>query len=274
MLGRHDARLLLERALKLSQAKQTEAVLIGLEEQLTRFANNSIHQHVAETNRYVIVRAVLGRQVGVSATNDLTREGLERVVERATAAARLRPEDPDFPGLPEPNEFAPVAAFDEETAACTPVQRAHVVDTVCRNAIEAGVNAAGAFRTGVHEWAVANSHGLFVHTATTEADATVVAMAEGEGSGFATDASWRVGEIDLAACGNEAIAKALRSRYPQAALPRQVRCRARALRYPRPGPDAVFRRRGRRRAGGQELDERPAQRATDVAAHLDLGRRS
>jgi len=219
IVARHSARRLLERTLKLSSATETEVLLMGLDEQLTRFANNAIHQHVAETNRYVVVRAVMGRQVGVSATNDLTDEGLERVVERASAAAKLRPEDPDFLGLPDPTEVVPVAAFDEETAACTPVQRADAVRAVCRRAAEAGVNAAGAFRTAVHAWAVANSHGLFVHAVTTEADATVVAMAGEEGSGFATDASWRVGDIDVGACGDEAISKALRSRRPQPIAP-------------------------------------------------------
>ena len=102
MIGRAQTEVLLKRALLLSSADETEAVLLGLEEQLTRFANNTIHQHVAETNCYLVVRAALGQRVGVAATNDLTDTGLERMVEAAVAAARLRPEDPGFPGLPDP----------------------------------------------------------------------------------------------------------------------------------------------------------------------------
>jgi predicted Zn-dependent protease len=215
MRGPKDARKLLERVLVQSRSAETEAVLIGLDEQLTRFANNQIHQHVSEQNAYVVVRAVRGRRVGVSVTNDLTTEGLERVVARATAAAHLRPEDPDFAGLPEPVAVEPVVTFDEDTASCGPSRRAADVTAVCRAAAEARVSAAGAFRTAIHEWGVANSRGLYVHAATTEADATVVAMADGEGSGYATSASWRVGDLDLVAIGHAAISKALRSRHPR-----------------------------------------------------------
>jgi PmbA protein len=219
MIGRAEVEKLLKRALSLSSAGETEAVLMGLEEQLTRFANNGIHQHVAETNRYVIVRAVAGKRVGVGATNDLSDAGLERAVEAATAgavaAARLCPKDADFPGLPEPAAVPQVAAFDEATAGCTPADRAKEVGAVCQRAEEQGCIAFGAFRTGVHEAAVANSHGLFAYHPVTEADFTTVVMADEESAGYATDASWRVSDIDVVARGEEAIAKALRSRNPQ-----------------------------------------------------------
>jgi PmbA protein len=42
-----------------------------------------------------------------------------------------------------------------------------------------------------------------------------VVMTDAEGTGYATDASWRVSDIDVVARGEEAIAKALRSRNPQ-----------------------------------------------------------
>jgi PmbA protein len=219
MIGRTQTEELLKRALSLSSADETEAVLMRLEEQLTRFANNTIHQHVAEANRYVVVRAVLGKRIGVGATNDLSEAGLERAVEAAIAAAKLCPEDEHFPGLADPAAVPQVAAFDEATAGCSPADRAQEVSTVCRRAEEQGCLAFGAFRTGVHEVAVANSHGLFAYHPVTETDFTTVVMADAEGTGYATDASWRVSDIDVAAWGEEAIAKALRSRNPQPVEP-------------------------------------------------------
>jgi PmbA protein len=190
-------------------------VLMGLDEQLPRFANNTIHQHVAEANRYVVVRAVLGKRTGVGATNDLTDAGLERAVEAAIAAAKLCPEDEHFPGLPEPAVVPAVDAFDEATADCSPADRAKEVGVVCRRAAEQSCVAFGAFRTGVHEIAVANSRGLFAYHPVTETDFTTVVMTDAEGTGYATDASWRVSDIDVVARGEEAIAKALHSRNPQ-----------------------------------------------------------
>jgi predicted Zn-dependent protease len=215
MIGHTQTEELLKQVLSLSSADETEAVLIGLDEQLTRFANNGIHQHVAEANRYVVVRAVLGKRTGVSATNDLTDAGLERTVEAAIAAAKLCPEDEHFLGLPEPAAVPEVNAFDEATASCSPADRAQTVGVVCRKAEEQGCVAFGAFRTGVHEIAVANSRGLFAYHPVTETDFTTVVMTDQEGTGYATDASWRVSDIDVVARGEEAIAKALRSRNPQ-----------------------------------------------------------
>jgi hypothetical protein len=218
MIGQTQTENLLKRVLALSSADETEVVLLGLDEQLTRFANNAIHQHVAEANRYVIVRAALGKRVGVSATNDLSDAGLERAVENAVIAARALPENPDFTGLPEPTDIPAVVAFDEATAACTPAERARAVSAVCRKAEEAGCLAAGAFRTSVYEWAVANSHGLFAYHPVTAADLTVVVMTD-DSSGYAADASWKVAEIDVAARGDVAIQKALCSRNPQTLEP-------------------------------------------------------
>ncbi len=218
MIGQKETERLLKRVLALSPAGETEALLLGLDEQLTRFANNAIHQHVAEANHYVIARVAQGKRVGVSTTNDLSDAGLERAVENALAAARALPENPDFPGLPEPTDIPVIVAFDEATAACTPAERARAVSTVCRKAEEAGCQAAGAFRTAVYEWAVANSHGLFAYHPATAADLTVVVMTE-DSSGYATDASWKVAEIDVTARGDEAIQKALRSRNPQVLEP-------------------------------------------------------
>jgi len=214
VIGRTRAEALLKRTLVLSSADETEVVLLGLDEQLTRFANNAIHQHVAETNRYLVVRAALGRRVGVGTTNNLTDVGLERVVESAIAAARLRPEDPNFPGLPAPADVPEITDFDDATAGCTPAKRAQAVRIVCQRA--AGVNcaAAGAFRTSVHEWAVANSHGLLAHHPATEADLTTVVMTD-DSSGFAADVSSKVAEVDVVALGEQAIQMALRGRNPQ-----------------------------------------------------------
>ena len=218
MIGRTQTKVLLKRVLGLSPADETEVVLLGRDEQLTRFANNTIHQHVAEANRYLVVRAALERRVGVAASNDLTDAGLERVVEVASAAAKLRPEDPNFPGLPDPVSVPEVTAFDEATAGCEPIERARAVRLVCRRAEETGCLAAGAFRTAIHEWAVANSHGLFAYHPATEADLTTVVMT-GDSSGFAAGASWKVAEVDVVALGKQAISKALRGRDPQPLKP-------------------------------------------------------
>jgi len=218
MIGPSQTETLLKRVLSFSSADETEAVLMGLDAQLTRFANNTIHQHVAENNRYVVVRVALERRVGVAATNDLTDGGLERAVEVATQVARLQAEAPNFPGLPAPGAVPESDAFDHATAGYSPAARARAVGAICRRAEAAACIASGAFRTAVHEYSVANSHGLFAYHPVTEADLTTVVMAD-DGSGYAAAGSWKVADVDVAALGEAAIDKALRSRNPQPVEP-------------------------------------------------------
>ena len=63
MLGEAQSRAILGSALRAARG-EAQALLIASDLQLTRFANNAIHQNVAEANAALTVRCVLGRQVG------------------------------------------------------------------------------------------------------------------------------------------------------------------------------------------------------------------
>lgn len=218
MLGPTQIQAILQRALALSQAEQTEAVLFVHDTYLTRFANNSIHQNVNEHNTLLSLRAVVGKRVGASVTNDLSEAGLAAAAANALALARLQPENPDFPGLPQPQPIPAVEAFDEATATFTPEARARAVEAICRRTAENGLLAFGAFQTAIHESSVANSLGLFAYFPTTHADLQIVVMSE-DSSGWAQQSAWRVGDLDTEALGNEALMKALRSRGPREVPP-------------------------------------------------------
>jgi predicted Zn-dependent protease len=95
---------------------------------LTRFANSRIHQNMDGDDDHVRVRVVVdGGRVAQATTTRVDQDGLERLVEGVLAAARLRPHEPDLPPPAEPAELAPVAHFDEATAAADPDARAEVV---------------------------------------------------------------------------------------------------------------------------------------------------
>lgn len=219
MLGETKTQELLNRVIQTasenSSIDETEVLFLGLEEALTRFANNEIHQNVAETNFGLIVRTALGKRVAEVSTSDTSDAGIQRALEQAETLARIQPENPEFPGFtPPPTRPEDVTAYDEATAGATPEMRAQAVGDVIRYALDRDVNASGAFRTARYEWAVANSHGLFAHQPLTVADLVIVAMTE-TSSGYADEAAWRVDRIDVAARGREAVDKALRSQHPR-----------------------------------------------------------
>ncbi len=214
MLGQTKIKQIMDRVLALSTAGQTEAVLWVTDGALTRFANSVIHQNVAETNTGLTVRVALGQRVGVASTNDVTDAGLARVIQSAADLARLQPENPDFPGFPEPAPITPARGFDEAAAGATPDLRARMVGEICGQARAANAIAAGAFSTDLHEIAVANSRGVFCYHITTMCDLHAAVTADG-GNGYSQIASWKLNDIAAEPVGRAAVQKALRARNPQ-----------------------------------------------------------
>jgi predicted Zn-dependent protease len=214
VLGEQKTQELLKSVLRRSAAGQLEAIVIGKDEQLTRFANSIIHQNVSETNVTLTVRMALGQRVGMATTNDLTEAGLDRVVELAADIARLQPENPEFPGFPNPRSYTPVESFDPTTANFSPEDRARQVGVICRRSDEAGLLASGAFSTTVDELAVANSNGVMSYHAGTVAHLVTVVMSD-DSAGYASNSAWKVEDVDVPALGDEALGKAQRSRAPR-----------------------------------------------------------
>ncbi len=218
MLGPDKAKELAQSALTSSKADQTEIILRSVDSSLTRFANNAIHQNVAESDSTVRVRVALGKRVGVAELNDLSADGIRRAVETARAIAQLQPVNPDFKGLPPPQPIQPVESFVARTADFSPEARAKVVAAICRQAASNRLSAAGAFKTESYELAVANSLGTFAYHPGTLADLHAVMSAD-SGTGFASAASPDVRDLNGDAVGGEAMDKALRARNPLALQP-------------------------------------------------------
>jgi predicted Zn-dependent protease len=218
MLGRQEAESLLKRALHFSKADETEASLTFQDASLTRFANNAIHQNVAETNVTLTIKAVVGRRFGTAVTNNLSDESLAKTAERALLHAQKQPEDPDFPGLPSPQPVSSVDAFDDATAAFSPKARAQGVRAICQQAKANKLNAFGAFQITANETAIANSRGLMVYHPGTTADLQTVVAGE-DGTGRAHLSSWQVHEIDAEHIGQEAVDGAKRAQNPRAIEP-------------------------------------------------------
>lgn len=208
MLGETRIRHLLETALSLSPADETEASITVTDESLTRFANNAIHQNVAESDATIEVRTVFGRRVGTTITNDFSAASLRRIVGMACEIARHQPENPEFPGLPRPGPIAEVESFDEAAASASPELRAKAVGGICRAAADVRAVAAGAYSTSIIETAVANSKGVFAYHPATSVDLTLV-VTRRDGSGYAHGTSWKLGRVEAERLGQEAVRKAL-----------------------------------------------------------------
>ncbi len=200
------------------KADQIEVVAIAEENALTRFANNYVHQNVHESNVQVRIRAVVGKRIGVTATNNLEPGALRRSAEAAVEMAWRQPDNPDFQSLPMPGAIPSARTYSERTATFTPADRARSVKVVCDLAAERGLIASGAFETGVIEVGVANSLGVFAYTSATRADIKTVVMGD-DGSGYGEFTSVDVKEIPIEQVAREAVDKALSSKDRQPVEP-------------------------------------------------------
>lgn len=214
-MDRDQALELCQIALTASRADQTEVLLSASEQALTRYANNVIHQNVAETETAASVRAVVGKRVGVASSTDTSPEGLRQLADSAYQIARLAAADEDFKSLPAPVPYdGPTDFVDPETAAFGPEQRAEGVREVIAISDESACRAAGAFATGTTHFALANSLGVAAYQARTGAELTVL-VASDNSSGYARAVAPRVAEINAASLGRVAAEKCRASANPR-----------------------------------------------------------
>jgi predicted Zn-dependent protease len=191
-----------------------EVIVAGSSEALTRFANNAIHQNVAERSTHLSVRPVIGGRTARASTNRLDPAGLREVVEQAIAITRLTEPDPDLLRLAAPTEYPLVERHFEATAQATPDERAHAVAEAIREVEGAGQTAAGIYSTGESSFALLNSRGVSAWHQESMARFSITAMAA-DSSGWAKAGACRHSDLDPVALARSAARKAAASRTPR-----------------------------------------------------------
>jgi len=203
-----------ERILKFSAADETEVEIDVSTDALTRFANNIIHQNVAEQVLHISVRAVMDGRTARATTNKTDEESLRRV---AAASEKLALNQPKIPGLLPmlgKQKIPKVSRFFAATAGCTPQDRARAVTRVCKLAEKNNQTAAGIFSSGAMQSVLANSKGLFAHHEQTRSEFSVTIL-EPNSSGWAKANSPDIRELDPDRLAESASRKAAGTREPR-----------------------------------------------------------
>ena len=213
----HLAAAVFERVVKEARSlgvRDVEAIVAGESHALTRFANNTIHQNVAERTAQLSVRAVIDGRTARAATNRLDGDGIHEVVEQAIAITRLTEPDPDLLPLADPGEPEPLDRFDEGTAFVTPHERAQAVAAAIHHVEAAGQTAAGIYSTGLSTFSLLNSRGVSASYTETMARFSITAMAA-DSSGWAKASACRNRDLQPAELARQAAHKAAASRAPR-----------------------------------------------------------
>lgn len=197
-----------------SGVHDVEAIVAGSSNALTRFANNTIHQNVAERTVNVSVRVAIDGKTARASTNRLDPAGIREVVEQAIAITRLTEPDPDLLPMADRVDDKMVDRFDEDTAFVTPQDRAEAVAYAIRHVEAAGQTAAGIYSTGVTTFSLLNSRGIFSSYTETMARFSITAI-DADSSGWAKASAYRVRDLDPEELARQASHKAFASRLPR-----------------------------------------------------------
>jgi PmbA protein len=196
-----------------------EAIVSAGSSALTRFANNAIHQNVAERSGQLSVRVQIDRRTARATTNLLDDASIRQVVEDAAALTRLQEPDPDLLPMAETGgTTSPVTRWHEATASVTPADRARTVAEAIALVEAAGQTAAGIYSTSESVTAILNSRGISAYYPETMANFSITSMAA-DSSGWAKGSACSHRDLDCAAMARSAVEKAEASRGPMELAP-------------------------------------------------------
>jgi PmbA protein len=225
MLTQDQAADIFDRIKKLSTGDQVEVLFSGGRFALTRFANNTIHQNVAEENHVVSIRAVFGKKTARAFTNKFDDESLRQVVRSAESLARVQHPDPDLLPMPDSQEAASIAGEGdrathapsrhfEQTAQITPELRAEGVGKIVGVAAKHGLTTAGVFSSAESFEGIFNSGGLSRWHTQTSAEVSITMLAA-DSSGWQKASSPDVTNLNPLALAEVAAQKAVDSAHPR-----------------------------------------------------------
>jgi PmbA protein len=221
MLTKEKTQEIFARLRKFTTADEIEVLVAGGQSALTRFANNTIHQNVAEENYVVSVRTVFGGRTARATTNKFDDESLRRAVQASEELAKVQAPDPDLLPMAGPEEYdgaAKVGRAYFETSSLTPGQRAAGVEKIVGVAKRHKLTTAGIFANSESVEAVLNSRGLAAYHTQTSSEISVTMLA-GDSSGWQKANSPDVRNLDPLSLAETAAEKALGSAHPHELAP-------------------------------------------------------
>jgi predicted Zn-dependent protease len=215
-----QARAVADRILSFSKAAECEVSLRQSHTGHTRFAANEITTAGMVREVSVAITSREGGKSGSTTTDELDDSLLREAVARSEALMAAARPDPEQVESLDPQQYPPIPAFDEATAAAGPIERRDGVKAALDRARKNGLNASGFFETGARWLAIANKKGNFgFHRATVAEYSTTMRTADGTGSGYARLGSTRLADLDPSALAERAAKKAQTSANPRELAP-------------------------------------------------------
>ena len=202
---------------------RVELLISGGRSALTRFANNTIHQNVAEEEYHISVRSAFGSRTARASTNKHDDESLRRVVQSSEALAKVQHPDLDLLPMPTKEEVAAttlhcgdgaVNRYFEATARLAPQDRAQGVASMVDVAKRHALTAAGIFSSAEIVEGIFNSKGVSGWYEQTLAEVSI-SMLDTSSSGWQKANSPDMEQLDPVRLAEVAAVKAIESKNPR-----------------------------------------------------------
>ena len=214
-----ELRRIIETVLRLAETTDADETEVHVDETisaLTRFANNAIHQNVAEHGLTVSIRTVVDQRTARATTNRLDEDSLRSTIEASLSLAHTQPANPKLLPVPGKQRYRSVNRFVKQTAALAPEDRARAVRRACDLAVKKGQVAAGIFSSAQSQTALGNSAGLFASYRDTHAVFSIT-MQDGAAASWA-----KANFVDVRAIDPQKLAERASEKARQALNPREL----------------------------------------------------
>ncbi|HXI11575.1 MAG TPA: TldD/PmbA family protein [Thermoanaerobaculia bacterium] len=188
---------------------QIDVALTSIDRRLSRFANSELHQNTAESSAMLTVRVLLADgRLGTATTSSLAESDIRQSVRLARFAANSASSLPGFAGhYSKPVDVTRANLFDDATAWLDPSEKARLLGDIFDEARSKNISFAGSLTDSCIAIATGNSSGVRRYAATTQCDASFIAVS-GSNSGHATQTARRIGDLDLVQLSSEAVERA------------------------------------------------------------------
>jgi len=219
MLDKNQTADFFSKLKKHCSADEIEVLFYSTNNALTRFANNTIHQNVAEENVVVSVRTAFGQRTARAITNKLDDESLKRVVQASESLAKVQHPDSDLLPMPDSRGAGALARESQpsryfpQTAAITPEQRADTIKKLIFVAEKHKLTTAGIFSNSDSAEGIFNSRGLETWHTQTSSEISITMLAA-DSSGWQKANSPNIANLDPVKLADTAARKALESAKP------------------------------------------------------------
>ncbi len=209
MLTEAEAKALLEKVIKFSRADECVVSLQGGVRGNIRYARNEVSTSGNLTNKNLVVQSAFGKKVGVATIDEFDDASLEKVVRRAEELARLAPENPEYMGVLEPQQYVKSSGYFESTAKITPEIRAEAVAKSLALSDKSQLTSAGYLENSSGFSAMMNSKGLFAYYPSSQVNFSLtVRTDDGTGSGYVIRGYNDFSKLDTEAATRIAVQKA------------------------------------------------------------------